>query len=333
MMKLRPICILAALGAVVVIPLCFAADVPFGTNTIVQFASLDEGRKILMTKDEFVRALSPFDRSARMKVDRPLTEDEYLGFVGNNVAEWTAEERQAVEAALKEIHLRLREWPLGFPEKIHMVKTSGAEEGHATYTRGSAIMIPARQLAKGDSKELARLICHELFHILSRQNPELREKLYGVIGFIPCDNLEFPRELAARKITNPDAPRNDHFIRIEIDGRKCSAIPVLLSRAETYDAARGGEFFEYLEFQFLVVELDAGKKRPKVVYENGAAKLAGPPAVSGFLEQVGRNTKYVIHPEEILADNFALLVLEDQGVQSPEIIQKMKTILGQKPKG
>lgn len=52
--------------------------------------------------------------------------------------------------------------------------------------------------------------------------------------------------------------------------------------------------------------------------------------VSGFFEQVGRNTNYVIHPEEILADNFSLLILGERRVPSPEILEKMQGILDQK---
>ena len=58
--------------------------------------------------------------------------------------------------------------------------------------------------------------------------------------------------------------------------------------------------------------------------------LASPEKVSGFFEQVGGNTKYLIHPEEILADNFAWLILDEHNVPSPEILQKMRPILEQK---
>ena len=49
--------------------------------------------------------------------------------------------------------------------------------------------------------------------------------------------------------------------------------------------------------------------------------------ISGFFEQVGRNTRYIIHPEEILADNLTLLVLQKRNLASPEVVEKMKTIL------
>jgi hypothetical protein len=155
----------------------------------------------------------------------------------------------------------------------------------------------------------------------------LREKLYTVIGFTACDEVELPPELAARKITNPDAPRNDHFIRLQIEGQTCLALPVLLSSAETYDVNRGGEFFNYLTFQFLVMEATATPRRFKVAQQNGAPRLVGIKAVTGFFEQVGRNTDYIIHPEEILADNFALLVLGGEKIATPEILEKMKKVL------
>jgi hypothetical protein len=207
-----------------------------------------------------------------------------------------------------------------------MIKTTGAEEGNAAYTRRTAIVIPKAELAKSE-KELEKMICHELFHILSRKNPELRERLYEAIGFTECDEIELPRELASRKITNPDAPRNDHFIRLAIAGQQCVTIPVLLSTAEAYNVERGGEFFEYLDFQFLVMEKGAKPRRLKIFYENSMPKLVGLQEVSGFFEQVGQNTQYIIHPEEILADNFALLILKEENVPSPEILQKMMTIL------
>jgi hypothetical protein len=46
---------------------------------------------------------------------------------------------------------------------------------------------------------------------------------------------------------------------------------------------------------------------------------------------VGRNTDYIIHPEEILAENFALLVLGAGNVPSPEVLTRMREALAKKP--
>jgi len=119
----------------------------------------------------------------------------------------------------------------------------------------------------------------------------------------------------------------EHFVRLQIGGHESLAVPVLLSSVETYDVKRGGEFFAYLQFQFLVVEKDRGSADLKAVSEGSSSKLVGMEGVSGFMEQVGRNTDYIIHPEEILADNFALLVLNSHTVASPEIPRKMREVL------
>jgi hypothetical protein len=49
--------------------------------------------------------------------------------------------------------------------------------------------------------------------------------------------------------------------------------------------------------------------------------------LEGLYEQVGRNTGYLIHPEEILADNFAVLFQKPPKIASPEIIERIRRIL------
>ena len=146
-----------------------------------------------------------------------------------------------------------------------------------------------------------------------------------------CNEISFPASLALRKITNPDAPRNDHYIGVRVDGRECLAIPILFANTESYDAARGGEFFNYLQFRLLLVKRGKEPDSVGTVYDGEEPRLADLQRVTGFFEQVGRNTGYIIHPEEILADNFALLVMESHDVPSPEILQKMKEILTARP--
>jgi len=306
------------------------ADVSLGDANVL-FATQTEGKRLLMTKDDFVRRLSPFDRAARLKVGRSVSEDEFLEFVGAAVLDWTKEEMESVQAAFEGIRPVVREMSVSFPSVIQIIKTTGKEEGNAAYTRGAAIVLPATFLAKG-REELKRLVCHELFHVLSRQNPELRERLYGVIGFKKCDEVKLPVEMDRRRITNPDAPRNDHFIRIKIEGDERRAVPILLSTVEQYDPKRGGEFFEYLQLKLLILPESADSQDRPAASPNGSIRLVGLEQVSGFAEQVGRNTDYIIHPEEILADNFALLVLNQREIPSPEIVDKIRDLLGHKTK-
>ena len=296
------------------------ADVNLREGCAVRFASVEEGAEILGRKDEFIQRLSAFDRAARMKTDRSISEAEFLKFAKGNVLTWNESEKAKIEAAIASIRPALDALSLSLPKIVNLVKTTGAEEGRSFYTRDTAIVMPEKETDEADSSLLKKTIAHELFHILSRGNPALREKLYESIGFTKCSEVEFPSELRSRKITNPDAPRNDHAIQIRVGGEEVRAVPILFSNVAKYDVNRGGEFFNYLQMSFLQI--------PRM--SSAQPVLAAPEEVSGFFEQIGRNTEYVIHPEEILADNFAFLILDEHNVPSPEIPEKMRLILAQK---
>jgi hypothetical protein len=210
---------------------------------------------------------------------------------------------------------------------VLLIQTTGREEGGAPYTRANAIILPAGTLARASKADLQAILTHELFHILSRQNPALKEKLYAAIGFKPCGEIAFPALLKSRKITNPDAPKNDHCIRVNFAGEPAWAIPLLFASAERYDPIRGGEFFGYLEFSFLRVDGGGAEPPAKATYDDRQLQLVPPTAITGFSEQVGRNTEYIIHPEEILADNFSLLVAQDKAVASPDVLRKIQAVL------
>ena len=291
---------------------CPALDL--GAGRTLEFASVDQGARMLGASDEFVERMSPFDRAARLKSGEAVSREQYLAFVAKNVLAWEDSERAAVEAALGSVRERLVRYLPALPKTVYLVKTTGSEEGEAAYTRGLAIVIP-KKLLGAKAEGLASILSHELFHVMSRHDAALRERLYGSIGFEACPEVALPADLAPLRITNPDAPRNDHCIRVRLEGEPVCATPVLYADA-AYDTKRGGEFFNYMQFQMLVP--GAKGSEPRLV---GLGKL------TGFSEQVGTNTDYVIHPEEILAENFALLVLDRRGLKSPEVPERLRKIL------
>ena len=162
-----------------------------------------------MTKrDDFVVRLSPFDRAARLQIDKDVTEREFLQFVAESVRAWTVEERTVVEFAWSSLKPKLDEMSLPFPETVNFIKTTGAEEGGQEYTRGNSIVLPESALSLERRSSLSATIAHELLHVLTRDAPQLRDKLYAVIGFDPCGEIQFPSAMASRKLTDPDAPKN-----------------------------------------------------------------------------------------------------------------------------
>lgn len=298
-------------------------EIPLSDRSTLIFASVEAGREVLTDRDDFVERMSPFDRASRLKVAGEVSEQRYLEFVGQHVLEWSDAERERIRETLRDVRKDLDGLAIPFPPTVLLVKTTGAEEGGAAYTRANAIVLP-RKLAEGPQERLKKLFFHELFHVLSRANSQWRHELYRVIGFEECEEPQLPPAVAARKITNPDAPRNDHRIRLVWKGQRRWMVPILVSRAASYDPQGGEEFFRYLQFRFLVLPESGSKGTP---VEVDSPQLLEVGEVSGFYEQVGENTSYIIHPEEILADNFALLMMREQEFKSPQIAQRIGALL------
>lgn len=265
--------------------------------------SPEQGKVELTRRDDYIERLSPFDRSSKMKTDRAVDAATHLAFLGANVRDWASSpHRERVVAAAARVEQRFGALGVPVPDAV-IIRTTGDEEGGAAYTRGKAIVLPDAMLA--DPKlDLVQLIAHEAFHVMSRRDAALRDRLYRLIGFEPCPEPVLPAELAMRTIANPDAPRNAHHIKVVYQGQPVWAVPLIYSSEQKFDPAKGGTFFDYLQFRLALRD---------------PFRLVQVNEVQGFFEQVGTNTQYIIHPEEILAENFAFAVTEKPGLRVPQL--------------
>jgi hypothetical protein len=296
--------------------------VRLGSSCVVSFASAEEASEALADKDLFARSLSPLDRQIRMVAAAPPSSDAFFKFAAAQTLDWPAAEAKRLKESIERLRPRLAELAVDLPESITLIRTNGKEDV-APYTRGTSIVFHPKSVKGG--KRLDRLLAHELFHVISRNDPKLRDRLYAIIGFEPCGVIEHPEPLKARRLTNPDAPQNAHFIRVEIDGKERPAIPILIANAP-YDPKGDGNIFSYLSLKFLVLEKEPGGWRP-ATKADGSPYAVAPIRVTNFEEQIGRNTGYIIHPEEILADNFAHLIIETKDLPNPEIVAEIARVL------
>jgi hypothetical protein len=170
------------------------------------------------------------------------------------------------------------------------------------------------------------LLSHELFHILSSHNPELRDRLYRIIHFEPTSEIELPEALQSQRLTNPDAPSNRHVVYLDKDGQKIPVVPVLISKSKEFQP---GGLFANLDFKLMVLEKHQDEKQqdkfvPKLV--DGNPQFFSPSEATDYLQKIGRNTGYIIHPEEVLADNFSMLIL-GRAVRDKWVIDAMRAAL------
>lgn len=316
---------LLAVGLIFMNTAAGQAAPPWKLNTTTLApASVEQARMLLVERDDFTERLSRFDRAARLRTDQPVSDEQFFRHLAQNTLPWNDEELAKLEQAIMSIDRRLAVWQLPLPEKIWLVKMTGEVDGGAAYTRGSAIMLP-EQRVQMPVAQLERLLVHELFHVLSRLNPELREKLYAIVGFYPCNEVELPASLRDRKITNPDAPRTDYYTELTIDDAPVYVVPVLIAPVPQYDPQRGGTLMDYLGFHLLVVERRDNRWVP-------ALREGEPILLDGFrtpalYDRIGRNTGYIIHPEEVLAENFVLLVMDERTVPTPRVLEQLEAAL------
>ena len=288
----------------------------------VHFATVDEAKVHLAKGDIYIKGLSPFERAAKIKQAGPVSTGQYIEFIQSQTLEWDDADKTTLREVIAAAKLKLGKFANHLPRRIDLIKTTGNDEGAAPYTRGTSIVLP-RRTTRQSAKDLERLFYHELFHIISRGNPKLRNELYRIIGYEKCGTVSLPGDMMPRRISNPDAPVVEHCIRVSKDDESHWCAPVLFSRTPKYNPETGGTFFRYLEFRLMAID----RKTSKAILKDGKPILLEPDAVEGFFEQIGRNTNYIIHPEETLANNFVHLMTAKQDLKNPEIPENIEAIL------
>jgi hypothetical protein len=294
---------------------CFGVDIPIYAGTAARFASVEEGKRIITARDVFIASLNDLERQALLFKSQPVSEAEFLDFIGQQVIEWQSREIEEISRTLQAAGNLLARLSLRLPETVFLIRTTGKEEGEMFYTRQNAIFYPYNAISRN-------LFIHELFHIYSRYNPEMRDRLYQIIGFHRCLNeIELPESLLRKKITNPDAPSIEHYLVSSYKNVIHLFVPVLFFGTDY----QGGNLFDDLQFRMMAIEEVNSQHR--YLNQDGNPVLVSPSEMADFYSQVGENTDYIIHPEEIMADNFVLLANREQNLKTPRIVAEMEALL------
>lgn len=290
-------------------------EIVFLENTKIIFASIEDAKTLMGTSDEYTQRLSPFEIKAKTHTTLSEDESDYLRHAAFQAKGWTTTEFDEMKTTIlsAESEINALGLNLDLPAEIIIVKSSMEEEGGALgYTRSNFIVL------KSVVNEYVFL--HELFHIYSRANPEKRDELYKTINFEKCNRIDLPPAIKDMEITNPDAPLYEHFLTVEINGEQKDVVFIIYSETPY----SGGSFFNYMQQKLMLVEGDNNNKSPVLVNDQPILKDFS--EASNLDELVGTNTDYNLHPEEILADHFAFLII-GQNVPDKSFLDAMEQIL------
>ena len=287
-----------------------------------RFATRAEAQMLITDIDNFTNRLNSFDINLRLGKENGR-KSELLRLAMNETLNWSETEKKKITAVFKSLQAKIdkQKLKIKYPQEVILLKTSMKEEMNvAAYTRRNWIALGEKYIDESTPESLEYLLAHEMFHLLTRSNKDFKKSVYSVIGFNVIDReLFFPIDIIEKRISNPDIEMYDSYAEFTINGQKqkCS---MMIYSAIPFSA-------EKMLSDYLCVGLIPLSDSLIPLQENGQTVIYSIDQAEDFYQKIGKNTEYIINPEEILADNFAYLVTQKKNLPNPEIIQKIAAIL------
>lgn len=300
--------------------------------------------------DHFFEQITPIDVALQTHSNAPLSMRRdsmlkmYRAYLETDVASFTAEEQAFMSKVFADVYsIFLNIAPKYYPDEVKIIKTKGNHYGdEAYYTRENMIVVPAAALKNPNYDEFLRTMLHEMSHLITRLNPQMKAKLYALIGFKKMETpLSIPDSLSSRLLINPDGcDRNWATELTAADGKTVYATPLIYAKTDKTDPKKG--LFDQMGFAYYEILPSADNKKLQVATRapRQQSTLDNSNLSKLFTEKF--NTAYIIHPDEIIAENFAHLAIDSRPAtngKTPQkgkyteggtiLLEKMKTALAQ----
>ncbi len=306
------------------------SEISAAMRTLLNLGTRDAGARILRNvEDPYVQVLSEREMMARIK--RPAkSKQDFAESQAACVTEWSERDHEELArvqpimlASIEQHANRVLDW---LPPQTDIFLTTGAEEtsfceglkSRIAYCRGTRSMFFSRAYLDWETRREAadHVLMHELWHIVSRNMPaEALDQVYAAFGFRRLPKAL--RNFHESRMSNPDALILEHSM--ELEGR--SYVPVLMLDPK-FDVLKVGESpFDNIKILIALLKEDrSGFQGPLYDLEDNMEMLVS------VMDLIGRNTGYLLHIEEAVAENFAMLVRQEK-VEDTEKLQQLKSIL------
>jgi hypothetical protein len=264
-------------------------------------------------KEMFFDKINKIDMAIQMKrhIDNNMSAKDmiydYKLYLKKDVRSFTTEEKILLSSILQDIKTKLDKFHFDLIiGDVNLIMTKGNHYGDGVYyTRENCIIIPQDQVNGANRSQLTETMVHELSHIYTRYNAKNREKLYGLIGF---QNIEKNRikinfdPLKEMMLLNPDGVDLDYVINTYVENKNVLILPMIFTTVKDFNDEKP-DFFNYLNVN--VCELDNTEVGWQ--FKSDISTKTSNTVQIAFYQNIKENTQYIIHPDEIIADNMMLL--------------------------
>lgn len=262
------------------------------------FYSLDKSKEIMSDKKYF-----KFFNKKDLELRNLENINDYINTYKINTIDFSEDEKKNINEFINKFILKLSKYKNIF-SNIKIIKVNDNIESGLPHTRNNAIVLSSSWLDLYLSMYLldlnvdfAKLISHEQFHIIQRNNPKLFDEFYSKYWEMEkYDNL--PEKLLNINRTNPDA-LPDNFWLFKIENNKY-ILPLCIYKQNTTSIKDTKNVYFNLikknnKFEF--IDLDNEIKNPKLLSNN-----------QEFKKYFGNEVSNNYHPNELSASLFELLV-------------------------
>lgn len=250
-----------------------------------KFLKKNEAGVFLSTPDSFTKEMNLTNIQF---VDKSLTTmNQYLNHLYNSTLDFSEKETKSINKIMDKINRSLESAQLFIKLDIGFIKTNGTDSFDLPYTRGSNIILPSKQDEIGGNNMNIALISHEIFHILTRRDPSIRDALYKLCGFHQAQHEIITNQTIDKMIVNPDALEFKYYAKCMLNDVEIKVLPLILinenNKMEWVSLAK-------LDDNLLPVSL--------VTIQS-----------TNYMSLYAKASNYVSHPEEICAENFRNIVI------------------------
>jgi len=249
--------------------------------------TLQESIEVMLRKDNYLNSLtdSYVSRITEYKTDvYNFIENTLM----NSVIPISQSQTDVFNGSINLINSILSDRNLNINLDVNLIITNGNDNIGLPYTKENSMVMPNDYHYPPNPLGYlnVELVAHEIWHIISRNNPNLRKKVYKALGFIESksgglNSMKNFNKIVDDYFLNPDALSNDFYYDSVYNDKNYECYPIL---------------FKNMNPVFVLC------------YNGSIERLISQNSLLDYQEKYS-SFSYNTHPEEIAAEHFRFFIL------------------------